>query len=189
MTVDSGSVIRALTNQNNELSVLIRDALISTGNKAPDQRNAGVREYVKSLINAHMRQFRVNRAEAAQERIKDRTVFIRAGKRFFRLDAITHIEFGKNYQKGKGVISARIYLIGGDEFTISGAPAGNLFSIMEKTTGDSYYDIHHLVDVSFARSVEKGTERGYEHKESSEDNELHSADGELGAPESGGEPA
>jgi hypothetical protein len=187
MTLDSGSVIRALTNQNNELSVLIRDALISSGNNTPDQRNATIRDYVKSIVGALMRQTRINRLEAAQERISERTIFLRAGKRFIRLDAIAYVEFGVSHKNGKGVQSAKIHMVGGELLSIAGAHASNLFAILEKTTGDSYYDIHHLVDVSFARSVKGGTQFGYEHKESSEDNELHSADGERGPDKSGGE--
>jgi hypothetical protein len=134
-----------------------------------------------------MRQTRINRLEAAQERISERTIFLRAGKRFIRLDAIAYVEFGVSHKNGKGVQYAKIHMVGGELLSIAGAHASNLFAILEKTTGDSYYDIHHLVDVSFARSVKGGTQFGYEHKESSEDNELHSADGERGPDKSGGE--
>lgn len=187
MTLDSGSVIRALTNQNNELSTKIRETLIASGNNAPTKKDAGIRDYVTTLISAFMRQVRLNKLEMAQERISQRAIFLRAGKRFIRLDAIAYVEFGVSHKNGKGVQSAKIHMVGGELLSIAGAHASNLFAILEKTTGDSYYDIHHLVDVSFARSVKGGTQFGYEHKESSEDNELHSADGERGPDKSGGE--
>lgn len=187
MTLDTGSVIRALTNQNNELSVKIRDVLVSSGNNAPNRKDAGIREHVTMLISAFMRQVRLNKLELAQERISQRAIFLRAGKRFIRLDAISYVEFGANHKNGMGVSSAKVHMNNGEALSVSGNFANNLFSILEKTTGDTYYDIHHLVDVSLARSVKKGTERGYEHQESSEDDELHSADGERGADKSGAE--